>query len=200
MTDEAPTAAEGPVPTNHSRPGPGSPVRRGILLVLFGLGCAVVGGFVAQCMVPPTALERELAYHSPDGIVKSVSGEDRSRPEELRQILEAMQIQPGMDILDLGAGTGIFTFLFADLLDGTGSIHATDVEPDLIELLDEQVEASGYQNILPTLVGAEGLDPFYTQHSWDLIFLSGVYVYLPHRQDYFSELRASLRPNGRLFV
>ncbi|MFA5356840.1 MAG: hypothetical protein WC301_05500, partial [Candidatus Omnitrophota bacterium] len=42
------------------------------------------------------------------------------------RIIKALNIRPGMDILDIGAGTGIFSFRFAEALKGSGRVFATE--------------------------------------------------------------------------
>ena len=37
------------------------------------------------------------------------------------RVVETLNIRSGMNILDIGAGSGLFSFLFADALNGTGN-------------------------------------------------------------------------------
>ena len=116
------------------------------------------------------------------------------------RIIETMKIRPGMDILDIGAGTGLFTFYFAEALKGKGRLFATDVDPNAVEHIKKEAERSGYSNIYPVLVKGEGLDPFYKKDSFDIIFMCEVYLCLQHPEDYFRELRPSLKKDGRLYI
>ncbi len=116
------------------------------------------------------------------------------------RIIKTLNIKPGMDILDLGAGSGFFTFPFAEALKGTGKVFATDTDSSMIEYIKDKIEEGKYKNIFPVLVRPEGVGPFYKQHTFDIIFLSEVYHYLQHPGDYFRELRPALKKTGRLYI
>jgi ubiquinone/menaquinone biosynthesis C-methylase UbiE len=117
-----------------------------------------------------------------------------------KRVIEVLKIRPGMDILDLGAGSGLFTFRFADALKGTGRVFATDIDPNLIEFIKNKAEESGRKNVFPVRVKPQVVDFFYKQHSFDVIFLSEAYQYLRYPEDYFRKLLPSLKSNGRLYI
>ena len=116
------------------------------------------------------------------------------------RVVENLKIKPGMSILDIGAGSGLFTFHFAEALKGTGKVFATDIELENIEYIKEKAAEKKYENIFPVCVKRDGLDLFYKQHSFNIVFLSDVYYHLWHHKDYFKELRPSLKKEGRLYI
>jgi ubiquinone/menaquinone biosynthesis C-methylase UbiE len=116
------------------------------------------------------------------------------------RVIEALKIKPGMDILDIGAGAGFFTFRFADALKGTGRVFATETDPNMVAYIKDKIEEGGYKNIFPILVKREGLDRFYKRRSFDLILMSEAYQYLRSPEDYFRELRLSLKKGGRIYI
>ena len=86
------------------------------------------------------------------------------------RIIDTLRIKPGMDILDIGAGTGVFSFRFAEVLDNTGKVFATDISEEMIAFIKEKAAKFGYKNIYPVLVRSEGVDSFYKERSFDIIF------------------------------
>lgn len=116
------------------------------------------------------------------------------------RVIKTLKIKPEMSILDIGAGIGFFSFRFAEALKGTGKVFATEVNSPNIEYIKEKMRKFKYKNIFPVLVEHEGVDPFYKQHSFDIIFLCNVYYLLWHHEDYFKELRPSLKKKGRLYI
>ncbi|MBN2407693.1 MAG: class I SAM-dependent methyltransferase [Elusimicrobia bacterium] len=116
-------------------------------------------------------------------------------------IIDVLNIRPGMDVLDIGAGSGFFTFPFADALKGSGRVFATEIDQDMIDYISGKAEKEEYGNVLPVLVSPDGLDPFYKEHVFDIIFLINVYMVLEDKEAYFRELRPSLKKRtGRLYI
>ena len=158
--------------------------------------------FPLYILIFPSLVQADGNY-SP-GVLKA-NVERLERPERMarlqpERIVKTLGIKPGMTILDIGAGSGLFSFQFADALNGTGKVYATDIDPSMIEHIKGRAAESGYDNVIPVLVKANGTDPFYTQHQFDIIFMANVYYHLWHRVDYFNKLRPSLNKNGRLFI
>jgi ubiquinone/menaquinone biosynthesis C-methylase UbiE len=116
-------------------------------------------------------------------------------------IIETLKVKPGMKILDIGAGSGIFTFRFAKALNGTGEVIATEIDPNLIEDMKVRIKEEKYGNVSPVLVSPKGLDPFYKNRSFDIIFASETYQCLLNPEEYFRALRPSLvKEKGRLYL
>lgn len=61
------------------------------------------------------------------------------------QLLKLLPIQAHDAILDLGAGTGYFTWPAASMTDGT--VYALDVEPKMLSILKERKEEYGLTNV-----------------------------------------------------
>ncbi len=118
----------------------------------------------------------------------------------LEQIVDALKIKPGMDILDIGAGEGFFTVLFAKKLNGKGRAFATEVQSGWITTIKREAEKKHLKNIFPVLVREEGVDPFYKQNHFDIIFLCESHSCLKRPKEYFMELKPSLKRSGRLYI
>lgn len=116
-------------------------------------------------------------------------------------IVGTLKIKPNMNILDIGAGSGVFTFRFAETLKGTGKVFATETDPEMIKYIKKEQETNRYKNIFSVYVRPEKLDPFYKQHTFDIIFICELYHILSHVDNYFQELTASLKQEtGRLYI
>jgi ubiquinone/menaquinone biosynthesis C-methylase UbiE len=119
---------------------------------------------------------------------------------KLERIIDTLKIKPGMDILDIGAGEGFFTMLFAKGLKGTGRVFATEVQPGWIETIRKKAGKERLKNVFAVLVQQKGVDSFYKQHSFDIIFLCESHSCLKNPEDYFRELKLSLKKDGRLYI
>lgn len=131
----------------------------------------------------------------------SLDSPDRKAILPVEKIVEALAIRPGMSILDVGAGRGLFTFPFAKATGASGRVYATDVDPGMTEYLAGRIREKGCENIIPVRVRADVLDSFYGKHSFDVIFLSEVYQYLWRPVEYFRGLKPALAGgDGRLYI
>lgn len=119
---------------------------------------------------------------------------------KLEEFIDTLGITKGMTILDIGAGPGYASFLFAGKLHGSGEVFATDIRADFVDYIADEAKRKGLNNLFPALVKGEGFDDFYGTHRYDLVFLSNVYHCIDNRIEYFSKLRGLLKPNARLVL
>jgi ubiquinone/menaquinone biosynthesis C-methylase UbiE len=117
------------------------------------------------------------------------------RPDE---VVAALQLRPGMTVVDLGAGSGVFTRRFARVIGPTGRAIGLDINPGAIDALKRDAASLGFANYEARVVKAD--DPAIPAASADVIFLSNTYHHIENRVAYFSRLRPSLKPGGRLVI
>jgi len=157
------------------------------LLFLLGLVMSIIGPLTSAYAKPPLnkAIKRQ---------------KNRNEYTRFETIIDALNIKPGMSILDIGSGPGYASFLFAEKLHGTGEVFATDIRKDFVDHIAAEAKKRGLKNLSANVVKEYGLDAFYTKHSYNLVFLSNVYHCLDDRINYFSELRKYLKPEARLVL
>ncbi len=121
-----------------------------------------------------------------------------ARAEELAALLE---LQPGMQVLDAGAGPGRLTIPLAERLGPSGSITALDMQPRMLELVQQQVEKRGLTNVRLLLAElGRGTLATLEQESYDRVLLVHVLGETAHPAATLQELAAVLRPGGRLAI
>jgi ubiquinone/menaquinone biosynthesis C-methylase UbiE len=114
------------------------------------------------------------------------------------KVIEALDIEPGDHVADLGAGSGYFTFLLAQAVGPGGKVYAVDVDRDMVALLSKRVQEEGYKNV--EVILADPDDPHLPRASLDLIFTCNVYHHVENRSTYFSRVAETLKPDGRVAV
>lgn len=125
-------------------------------------------------------------------------GFDRDSWQNRDRVIEVLAIEPGDQIVDLGAGSGYFTFALAEATGDDGLVYAVDVDPEMIELVTELAEENGTQNVRPTQ--AEPEDPGLPDGTIDLVFTSNTYHHIEDPVGYFRRLRSDLDPEGRVAI
>jgi SAM-dependent methyltransferase len=176
-----------------------------ICLALAVIGTVLAGSAAAAEAPAPPAQQRRIQQAAPPSAhppLELAIRRQKSRQEKinLEAFLDTLGIAKGMAILDIGAGPGYASFLFAEKLQGSGEVYATDIRSDFVDHIAQEAKKRGLGNLSAAVVSETGLDEFYAGHRYDLVFLSNVYHCLDARVDYFTRLRSFLRPGGRLVV
>ena len=123
---------------------------------------------------------------------------ERLREEEPDRALDAIGIARGATIADVGAGSGYFTVRLARRVGPTGRVYANDLQREMLERLDRRLKADNVSNV--TLVLGEEADPKLPTAALDLVLMVDVYHELAQPQAMLRQLRASLKPDGRLVL
>jgi len=124
---------------------------------------------------------------------------ERDTDQQPARVIETLGLQPGLSVADIGAGSGYFTRRFVQAMTDKGKVYAVDVEPDMLQY----AKASIARMPIPATVEfilARPDNPQLPPQSLDLVFLCNVYHHLNDRPAYFSHIRPSLKPGGRVAV
>ncbi|MGQ0543797.1 MAG: class I SAM-dependent methyltransferase [Betaproteobacteria bacterium] len=112
------------------------------------------------------------------------------------EVIQALKLAPDAVVADVGAGTGYFAVRLATML-SKGKVYAVDVEPDMVKHLAARAKRDGK----PNMVAVQGApdDPKIPEKT-DLILFVDVHHHIDRREQYFRNLRASLKPGGRVAI
>jgi ubiquinone/menaquinone biosynthesis C-methylase UbiE/rhodanese-related sulfurtransferase len=144
---------------------------------------------VALAPAPAATGEMPAHEHAP------AMSEPARRPDD---VVAALALRPGQVVVDLGAGSGLFTRRFARAVGPSGRAIGLDIEPAVVEALKRDAAALGLANYEARLVAAD--NPGIPAASADVIFLSNTYHHVEQRVAYFTKLRDALKPGGRLVI
>jgi ubiquinone/menaquinone biosynthesis C-methylase UbiE len=113
-------------------------------------------------------------------------------------VVRTMRIDPGMTVVDLGAGTGYFEPWLSRAVGPSGKVIAIDAEPDMIRYLSERAEREGLENVEARLAPYD--DPKLAPESVDRVLVVDAWHHLARREAYAAKLRIALRPGGSVVV
>src|SRR3954453_13971204 len=65
--------------------------------------------------------------------------------------LDAIGIQKGMTVADVGAGVGYFSIRMANRVGPEGKVYANDVQPEMLAMLKQRAAKAKVSNIIPVL-------------------------------------------------
>lgn len=117
--------------------------------------------------------------------------------DETRKVSEWLGPIDGLQVLDLGAGVGQWSFRLAQW--GAARVVAVEYAAPLVELGRAEAQRRGLEQVSFVESAAED---FSTEETFDLLFVSGLFVYLNDDQAeaLLSRLAGFVRPGGRLLL
>ena len=122
----------------------------------------------------------------------------RSRLLPPRELLEKMGLSAGQAFLDVGAGTGFFTFPALEIVGKGGHVMAVDISRDMImELLERSKNVSSSN--LDILYSSEGRLQVQS-HSVDFALAAFVLHEAEDVDGLLADIRRALKPGGILAV
>ena len=149
--------------------------------------------------IPPASpfhMGREIAqtmhYSGAPWLVR----ESRQREEDCRLMLEALGVEPGQTVCDLGAGNGFYTLELARMVGPEGLVYAVDIQPQMLRMLSRRAAQEGLSNI--RLVLGSPIDPRLPAGAVDLVLCVDVYHEFSHPEPMLARIRESLSPEGRV--
>jgi SAM-dependent methyltransferase len=161
--------------------------------LLAALLCGVLAGAPAAAQSPHTH-----AHDFGDAEKWAAVFDDPKRDawQKPHEVIQALALKPDAVIADIGSGTGYFAVRFAHMVP-KGKVYGLDIEPGMVKFLAERAKREGLRNLISAK--AEPGDARLPEKA-DLVVFVDVYHHLEDRQRYFSRLRDSLRPGGRVAV
>ena len=170
---------------------------------LLGLGLLSVGLVIGST---PALLGQSAGTHPVSGrqyaFPMSVEGapwlerRERVDEEEPDLALRLLRIAKGATVADIGAGSGYMTVRLAKIVGPTGRVYANDIQPGMLDLLQQNVARNKLTNVTPVLGAID--DPKLPPDSIDLAIMVDVYHELSQPQRMLQRLKESLRTGGRL--
>jgi ubiquinone/menaquinone biosynthesis C-methylase UbiE len=122
---------------------------------------------------------------------------ERGTEEQPQKIVAALGLNPTDTVADVGAGTGYISQLLAAAVP-QGKVVAIDIQPEMIDLLNQRLQKSKIQNIEPRL-GTEQ-SPNLTPTSIDLAMMVDAYHEFSYPHEMMAGIIESLKPGGRVVL
>jgi predicted methyltransferase len=115
-----------------------------------------------------------------------------------QEILAACKLKPGMVVADIGAGTGLFTRLFASQVGPDGKVFAVDIAPKFIEYIENTSRKQGLRNVVGVVCKPDSVE--LAPNSIDLAFVCDTYHHFEFPFKTMASIHRALRPRGRLIL
>ncbi len=178
-------------------------MRHVAIRVFVGICCAIS---LASC--PSTAAAQKESvnpginkrFENPN--VKAFTGiferEGRDAFDHRHEIVKECKIQPGMAVADVGAGTGLFTHMFAKSVGPGGRVYAVDISDEFVDHIEKTAQQDGTTNVSGVLC-----DPFSVKlpaGSIDLAFICDTYHHFEFPMRTMRSIHRALKPGAALVL
>lgn len=177
--------------------------------VVCACGLVLLGGLGCRTPAPPqdpaeTSVRPGInaEYLKPDLDVaqwtERFEREGREIYDQRHRIVETLGLRPGMRVADVGAGSGLFTLLFAERVGPRGQVWAVDIVPGFLEHLRQRAQTLGLRQVR-TVLGTDhstGLPP----RSVDVVFVCDTYHHFEYPRAMLASIHRALRPGGELVL
>lgn len=120
---------------------------------------------------------------------------DREAREQPEKVLDWLNIDPKATVADVGAGTGYFTVRLAKR---AKEVLATELQPEMLRLLDHRVSAEKLTNV--RLIRGTDEQVKLPERCCDLVLMVDVYHELTKPPAVMAGIRRALKPSGRLVL
>ncbi len=162
--------------------------------------------FIVGFSLPALAQEKSVKpgindpFKNPDvaRFQKTFEGESREVFLHREKIVAACGLKPGMVVADVGAGTGLFTRLFARQVGDDGQVYAVDIAAKFLEHIQKTCREARLKNVTPVLCSEDRVD--LPAKSVDVAFVCDTYHHFEFPNRTLASLYRSIKPGGRLIV
>ena len=113
-------------------------------------------------------------------------------------IIAASKVHPGMAVADIGAGTGLFTRLFAPAVEPGGTVYAIDIANTFIENILRTCREQGLTNV-KGIVNTP-IDIGLPAESIDLAFITDTYHHFEYPRQTLASIHQALKSEGRVII
>jgi ubiquinone/menaquinone biosynthesis C-methylase UbiE len=113
-------------------------------------------------------------------------------------IVDASSLRPGMYVADIGAGTGLFTRLFATAVEPGGTVYAVDISETFIDNILRTCREQNLANV--TGIVNTQTDTALPANSVDLAFIADTYHHFEYPRQMLASIHEALRNDGRVII
>lgn len=165
---------------------------------LIGFVCFATAVVVAQQQSVKPGINDNFKDPDVDKYIAMFEGESREIYKHRNDIVAAVGLKPGMNVADIGAGTGFFSRMFALEVAPAGTVYAVDIAENFVEHIGAMAKKEGIANITASICSERSVD--LPENSIDVAFICDVYHHFEYPFDSMASLHKALRPGGRVVI
>ena len=164
-------------------------------IMLSACGQKRVSSEIAEPLPAPSYGEEE---ENPEVFLDTMEVGSRELYAARDAVLAAAKISSGARVADIGAGTGLYSLMFADKVGPRGVVYAVDIEPRFLKLIGQRAADLDVGNVVAVL--GRDTDITLPPSSVDVVFIADTYHYFSDRAGIMATVKDALGARGRLVI
>lgn len=142
--------------------------------------------------------EVQKLHQDSKAYIAMLESPERIAEQKPDEVIKALGIKSGETIVDIGAGSGLFSFRFSPAVGPGGHVYAVDVSPDMIRYMNRQIRERKLKNVVTVLCETD--DPLLPDIPVDRFFICNTWHHIGNRPEYLVRMGKMLKPGGQIVV
>ncbi len=142
--------------------------------------------------------EMHRLHQDSQAYIKSLEDPKRDAYQKPHEVLLALNLKHGEVIADIGAGSGYFSFRFAEHVGQSGRVYAVDINPEMIVHMNRRIRELNLKNVITIL--AEPDDPLLADASVSRFFFSDSWHHIENQARYLALMKRMIKPGGEIVM
>jgi ubiquinone/menaquinone biosynthesis C-methylase UbiE len=140
------------------------------------------------------------SFKNPDveKYAKTFEGESREVYLLRDKIVKACELKPGTTVADVGAGTGLFTRLFAPAVGDKGKVIAVDISDKFLDHITKTCKDAKITNV--TTLKCTEVSTELPANSVDVVFICDTYHHFEYPMRTMTTVHKALKTGGRVVI
>jgi ubiquinone/menaquinone biosynthesis C-methylase UbiE len=135
-------------------------------------------------------------FEDTEKYIEFLERKDRDVWQKPNEIVSSLNLKGSETLVDLGAGSGYFSFRFSRALP-KGKVIVIDTEPEMLRYVHHKAMSAGIKNIEPVLATYE--DPKIPKNV-DIVFICDVLHHVNKRAEWLAKLNLEMEKGDKLIL
>ena len=137
-------------------------------------------------------------HQDPKAYIAMLENPQRDSEQKPDEVIAALDLKPGETLVDIGAGSGYFTFRFARKVGDSGRVYAVDINSDMILYMNRHIRDKKVRNVTTILSAPD--DPLVPDVPVNRFFVCNTWHHVQSRPRYIALMKKMLKPGGQIVV
>ncbi len=168
------------------------------LVILLSIACMFLLGMTPEHHGADPEINKPYSAPNFDHWVNVFESPGREIYDKRLELLERLALKPGMNVADIGAGTGLFSWLIANKVGDTGKVYAVDISKEFTDNIDRIAKEQNILNI-QTIVNDQHSSKL-SPSNIDLALIVDTYHHFEFPGAMMRSIHKSLRPAGEVVI